>query len=138
MSIIRRVTTFEELDTLLPLMNKLHEQNIEYYGMFTEVGYLAWLISSFPNLYILAGYEGVMPFGYIIVGFQFTYGMKEAIVYEAYCEGETDIVEETWEMVLEFCKSINCKILSCYTERGKAIARKYGFEIVRSYLTKEL
>ncbi len=136
---IEKISTFEELDEILPLIDKLHEQNREYSGLFTKSGYLAWLVTSFPNLAIWVGREDGIVVGYIMVAVQYTYGKREAIVYEAYCESNNEeLVDKAWQTVMDWAKGGGCHFLSCYSQRGKAIARKYGFTVVREYLTKEL
>lgn len=88
MQTFKKITTFEELDEILPMIETFHKSQ-KYSNYFTRSGYLNWLTFSFPLLGVWVTYEdahfAVRPFptGYIIVGTQFVYGKREALVYEA-------------------------------------------------------
>jgi len=136
---LKVIHTYEQLDEIMPLMDELHEQQKEYYSMFATMGFYAWISALFPsNLKIWVGYDNDVPVGYLMVGTRFVYGKKEAVIYEAYCRGNTDMVEECWGEFMDWVNIMAYDIVSCYTTRGKAIARKYGFSISQSYLTKEI
>jgi hypothetical protein len=137
---VREIKTYEELDDVLPLMDKLHATDSEYWGMFSKTGFYAWLISLFPtqcNIWVGYDDDGVAV-GYLLAGIIIKYGVREAVVYEAYNLGDSTLTEDCWESVFVWARNNRCKLISCYTSREKVMARKYKFKSIKSYMTLEL
>jgi len=141
----KKLTTYEELDTILPMIEKFHETQA-FRRFFPYSGHLLWLTVNFPCLGIWAGYErtkqGDLPLGYVIVAVQYQECRKEALIYEAYSEAkDLGLSRVVFDEIEKWAKEQGCTLLSAFTAHGKVadfISRQYGFTEQRTYFTKLL
>ena len=139
----KRITTYEELDGILPMLEDFHKTQ-HYCTLFPHSGYLAWLTSNFYNLAIWVVYteSNNCPVGYAILQVQPNNGVREALIYEAYSDvKDMDATKRLFDEIQQSAKNGGCQLLSCYTDREKdvdAFCKRYGFEVNRVYLTKRL
>ena len=124
---VKKLTMYAEIDEVLPLMAKLAEGR-----PYPFAGYLLWLMTSFPVLSIWVAYQNEKPVAYLTAGLEFTYTVKEAIIYEMYSDADNvDVAFELWQAIQEWAKENGCINISCYARNPKLadiLQMRYGFK----------
>jgi len=142
---VRKLETFQELDAILPLIEKLHKST-EYCKLFPHSAYLMWLTLNFrlPNMAVWGVYPeiGDTPVGYAIAVVQDLHSTGEALMYEAYSEfSEVESKKLVIKLAKAWARERGCKLLSMYTESpevARICSERYGFSLKRFYLTQEV
>jgi len=136
---IRRITEYEELDAILPLIHRLHEMYDVPTPISAFIGYIAMQLKN-PYQGIWVGYDSGRPVGYALASIEANYFALQCVVIDAYMEKIDEKASgEVWNLINLWAKENNCKQIACYTYRDPdAVATKYGFVKRQSYLTKEI
>jgi len=137
---IKKVTTFKELDQIVPMMKKLYD-SIGSEKYISWSGYLTWIALNFPlkNFQIWTGWKDDTLIGYIIVQITQRFFVAECHIVEAYMEGvDEEGTNMVYNKIVEWAKSKDCHQLTISTKRDKAFAKKYGFESLGTTMAKEI
>lgn len=138
---VKKVTTVGEIDELIPLIKRVHMfAGISKYISLT--GYLTWLVSNLPspNFAIWYGTDSdLKPTWFVVVQVQVRNLKLECSIADAYMDGvDTEFSEEMFEYIEAWAKDHSCELLSCYSNRPEALARKYNFDKFGTVMIKAI
>ena len=141
MESIGKITTLEELDEILSLIDKFHNEN-DYWKLFTKIGFLTDIVGNLINpdwsFWIIKNNDD-KTIGYCIVMIVTKHFIREAVIFDTYMiENNPELSHKSFEIIEKWAKDLNCKYISCYTVRGEAISKSYGFNIKQEYLLKKI
>ena len=136
---VRRITEHEELDTILPLIHRLHEMYDIPIPFSAFIGSVATQLKN-PFQGIWVGSEAGRPVGYAIAAIEMSYYEFQCVLIDAYMEKiDESASTHVWDLITLWAQEAGCKRIVTHTYRDtKAVYTKYGFKPVTTYMSKDL
>ncbi len=137
--IAEKVISIDQIDEIIPMIQKLHAGTIDKYVNLT--GFLAWMSLNLPlshfNVWKLKKDDKLV--GYVVAEITQRYFVRECMVVDAYVEiNDPEFSREMYQFIEDWATVNECKIFSCYTHRPEALCRKYKFDVYGTLLMKRI
>jgi len=137
---IARLTKWEELDTILPMMLEFHRGN-KYYRLYPTSGFLSWLTLNFlnSNLAVWGIYRDGNVVGYSICQISWKWMVKECSIVDAvFGENQEELSKLLEKEIVDWANKNECTRLEAITGRVEAMERKYNAECVAGIIIRKL
>lgn len=135
-----KIESYEELDKLIPMMEKFYHQAEmdKYYSLNGIIGHVMMKLLM-PLFGIWKIVEDNKTIGYIIAEIGWNQLQLDCTITHAYSEKQDNEASHAiYNQIEEWARTMGCKTMSCYSTRERAMEKKYGFEPVKILMMKRL